>query len=66
VKHSLQTFFRYREGDKVQRPFSRFFLVSLLLLTGQVVNKLTIGLCQGIAVNLRFQFLLQLFVRMLT
>jgi hypothetical protein len=35
------------------------------LLAGQIIDVLAIGFRQGVTVNLRFQFLLQLLVRVL-
>lgn len=65
VQHPLQPLFRYREGDKVQRPFCRFFLIRRFLLADQIIDKLAVRFGQRIAADLRLKLLLQLFIRML-
>ena len=42
VQHPLQPLFRYREGDKVQRPFCRLFLIRRFLLADQIIDKLAV------------------------
>jgi hypothetical protein len=42
VQHPLQPLFRYREGDKVQRPFCWLFLIRRFLLADQIIDKLAV------------------------